>query len=90
MEHLDAVVSGIGHGHDLAGAEGDVEGTTKLAGILHIRAKLKSKRSRFRAERMRGRQPQHGNCSNPNSNASHYHQGAQRRNGRKWGYKQGA
>ena len=33
MEHLDAVVAGVGHGNDPAGAEGDIIGIPKLSGL---------------------------------------------------------
>ena len=40
VEHLDAVVSRVGHGHDPAGAEGDAVGAKKLAGARSIRSEL--------------------------------------------------
>ena len=74
VEHLDASIQCVGHGHDPAGAEGDACNVAKLACAISIRsADLIGKRGRLRADGMRGRQPRRGNGCDPDDNASHYH-----------------
>ena len=59
MEHLDAAVDHVGHGHDPAWAEGYACNVSKLAGAISIRsADLIGKCGRLGTDRKRGRQPQ--------------------------------